>query len=124
MLEMASTCIGKRAAIRMGRPSLLSTVVRVLAVGLGCASSSTHTCITSFWWISGGWTESTTCPTTDVSANTTGHLVADMECVRQHLGIDRWMVFGGSWGATLALVYAQRHPAVVTALILWGVALT
>ena len=47
-------------------------------------------------------------------ANTTAHLVADIERVRTHLGIARWMVVGGSWGATLALAYAQAHPARVT----------
>lgn len=63
-------------------------------------------------------------PATDLSVNTTSHLVADMERVRQHLNIDRWMVFGGSWGSTLALVYAERYPGVVIALVLWGTALT
>ena len=42
--------------------------------------------------------------------NTTGHLVADIEVLREHLGIENWLVFGGSWGATLALAYAQAHP--------------
>lgn len=53
--------------------------------------------------------------------NTTWHLVADLELLRAHLRIDRWQVFGGSWGATLALAYAQRHPERVTELILRGV---
>jgi pimeloyl-ACP methyl ester carboxylesterase len=42
--------------------------------------------------------------------NTTWHLVSDMEQLRGHLGIERWLVFGGSWGSTLALAYAQKHP--------------
>src|SRR5262245_18382804 len=42
--------------------------------------------------------------------NTTWHLVSDMEALRQHLGIERWQIFGGSWGSTLALAYAQKHP--------------
>jgi proline iminopeptidase len=42
--------------------------------------------------------------------NTTDHLVADMERLREQLGIDRWLVTGGSWGTTLALVYAERYP--------------
>lgn len=42
--------------------------------------------------------------------NTTWHLVEDMEKIREHLGIDRWLVFGGSWGSTLALAYAETHP--------------
>jgi len=53
--------------------------------------------------------------------NTTWHLVADMEMIRELLDIDAWMLFGGSWGATLALVYAQTHPERVTHLILRGV---
>jgi proline iminopeptidase len=53
--------------------------------------------------------------------NTTWHLVADMERLRAHLGIARWHVFGGSWGSTLALAYAQTHPERVSALILRGI---
>lgn len=53
--------------------------------------------------------------------NTTWHLVADMEALRQHLGIERWQVFGGSWGSTLALAYAQKHPEHVTELVLRGI---
>jgi proline iminopeptidase len=53
--------------------------------------------------------------------NTTWHLVADMEALREHLGIERWQLFGGSWGATLALAYAQTHPGRVTEIILRGV---
>jgi len=48
--------------------------------------------------------------TTELSTNTTGHLIADIERLRQHLGIERWVVTGGSWGVTLALAYAERHP--------------
>lgn len=54
-------------------------------------------------------------------ANTTAHLVADLERLRDHLGIDRWMLFGGSWGSTLALAYALRHPDAVTELVLRGI---
>jgi proline iminopeptidase len=60
-------------------------------------------------------------PHASVQANTTWHLVADIEKIRQKLGIDRWLVFGGSWGATLALIYAQSHPDHVAALTLRGV---
>ncbi len=52
--------------------------------------------------------------------NTTPHLIADMERLRTHLGIDRWMLFGGSWGATLSVAYAMAHPAHVTAMVLYG----
>ncbi len=53
--------------------------------------------------------------------NTTWHLCADMEKLREHLNISSWLVFGGSWGSTLALAYAQLHPAHVTALVLRGI---
>jgi proline iminopeptidase len=53
--------------------------------------------------------------------NTTPHLIADLERLRAHLGIDRWMVFGGSWGSTLALAYAEHHPERVRALVLRGI---
>lgn len=60
-------------------------------------------------------------PEADLSTNTTWHLVADIEKLREHLGVDRWMVFGGSWGSALALAYAQTHTERVTELILRGI---
>lgn len=60
-------------------------------------------------------------PNASVEANTTWHLVADIEALRALLGIENWIVFGGSWGATLGLIYAQAHPDKVTALVLRGV---
>ena len=60
-------------------------------------------------------------PHASVEANTTAHLVADIEAIRGALGIDKWLVFGGSWGATLALLYAQAHPNHVARLILRSV---
>lgn len=60
-------------------------------------------------------------PDIDLTTNTTQHLIADMELLREHLDIDRWLVFGGSWGSTLALAYAERYPRRVTEMILWGV---
>lgn len=56
-----------------------------------------------------------------LTANTTAHLLADMETLRRHLHIERWLLFGGSWGSTLALAYAEQHPARVCALVLRGV---
>ena len=53
--------------------------------------------------------------------NTTWHLVDDIERLREHLGIERWQVFGGSWGSTLALAYAETHPSRVTELVLRGI---
>lgn len=60
-------------------------------------------------------------PHADLVDNTTWHLVADIEQLRAHLGIDRWQVFGGSWGSTLALAYAETHPDAVTELVLRGI---
>lgn len=60
-------------------------------------------------------------PAASLIENTTGHLVADIECLRRHLDITRWIVFGGSWGSTLALAYAAAHPAACRALVLRGV---
>ena len=60
-------------------------------------------------------------PHASLEDNTTWHLVADMERLREHLGIERWQVFGGSWGSTLALAYAQKHPARVSELVLRGI---
>ena len=66
----------------------------------GCGRSTPHACL---------------------EANTTWDLVADTEALRRHLGIDRWQVFGGSWGSTLALAYAESHPEAVTELVLRGI---
>jgi proline iminopeptidase len=60
-------------------------------------------------------------PHASITANTTWHLVADMERIREHLGIERWQLFGGSWGSTLSLAYAERHPNRVTELVLRGI---
>jgi len=60
-------------------------------------------------------------PHADLTDNGTWELVADIEVLRKHLGIERWQVFGGSWGSTLALAYAETHPAKVTELVLRGI---
>lgn len=60
-------------------------------------------------------------PDTDMAANTTWHLVADMEALRGHLDVERWQLFGGSWGATLAMAYAQTFPERVSEIVLRGV---
>lgn len=60
-------------------------------------------------------------PHGELSNNTTQHLTKDMESIRERLNIGRWIIFGGSWGATLGLVYAQNHPEKVMAMILRGV---
>lgn len=66
----------------------------------GCGRSTPHACL---------------------EANTTWDLVADMERLRKHLRIDRWQLFGGSWGSTLALAYAEAHPDRVSGLVLRGI---
>ncbi|WP_200863289.1 prolyl aminopeptidase [Rhizobium freirei] len=63
-------------------------------------------------------------PGIDLSDNTTWHSVADIEQLRLLLGIDRWIVFGNSWGCTLALVYAETHPDRVLSLLLVGITMT
>ncbi|GAA2790558.1 alpha/beta fold hydrolase [Streptomyces showdoensis] len=63
-------------------------------------------------------------PAADLSVNTTAHLVADMERLRVHLGVDRWLLYGGSWGSTLILAYAQAHPERVTEIVIAAVTTT
>jgi len=60
-------------------------------------------------------------PSASLENNTTWDLVSDIEKLREHLKIDRWVVFGGSWGSTLALSYAEKHPQQVKALVLRGI---
>jgi len=66
----------------------------------GCGQSTPHACLDN---------------------NTTQHLISDMETIRQHLNIEQWLLFGGSWGSTLALAYAQSHPERVLGMILRGI---
>ncbi|MGK5641464.1 prolyl aminopeptidase [Streptomyces sp. URMC 126] len=63
-------------------------------------------------------------PSTDMRHNTTHHLIADMERLRRHLRVDRWTLFGGSWGSTLILAYAERHPERVAEIVITGTTLT
>lgn len=60
-------------------------------------------------------------PHASLEDNTTWHLVADLEMIRNHLDIERWVVFGGSWGSTLSLIYAEQHPEAVLGLVLRGI---
>jgi proline iminopeptidase len=60
-------------------------------------------------------------PATDMNLNTTEHLLGDMERLREHLGIERWLLYGGSWGSTLILAYAQRYPHRVSEIVIAGV---
>ncbi|WP_370413923.1 prolyl aminopeptidase [Streptomyces fradiae] len=63
-------------------------------------------------------------PAADLATNTTAHLVADMERLREHLGVDRWLLHGGSWGSTLILAYAEAHPERVTEIVIAAVTTT
>jgi pimeloyl-ACP methyl ester carboxylesterase len=63
-------------------------------------------------------------PAVDLAANTTGHLIADIERLRVHLGIERWLPWGMSWGSTLLLAYAQRYPDRVSEIVISGVTMT
>ncbi|MEU8250633.1 prolyl aminopeptidase [Nonomuraea sp. NPDC048916] len=63
-------------------------------------------------------------PAADLTTNTTHHLVADMERLREHLGVDRWLLYGGSWGSTLMLAYAEAHPGRVSEMVVCGVTMT
>ena len=60
-------------------------------------------------------------PNASLEANTTWHLVADIERLREEMGVDKWLVFGGSWGSTLALAYAETHPERVSELVVRGI---
>lgn len=72
----------------------------------------------------GGSTPHASDPRTDLRHNTTHHLIADMERLREHLGIERWLLYGGSWGSTLILAHAEQHPARVSEIVLNGVTTT
>src|SRR3970282_14863 len=63
-------------------------------------------------------------PATDMTVNTTDHLIADMERLREHLGIEHWLLYGGSWGSTLILAAAERHPQRVSQIVILGVTMT
>ncbi|GAA2001510.1 prolyl aminopeptidase [Nocardiopsis rhodophaea] len=63
-------------------------------------------------------------PAASLEHNTTDHLIADMELLREHLGIERWLLLGGSWGSTLTLAYAERYPERVSEIVLVGVTMT
>jgi len=63
-------------------------------------------------------------PATDMTVNTTDHLIADMERLRENLGIERWLLYGGSWGSTLILAYAERYPQRVSQILVLGVTMT
>jgi proline iminopeptidase len=69
-------------------------------------------------------TPSASNPATDMRHNTTEHLLGDMERLREHLGVERWLLSGASWGSTLLLAYAERHPERVSEIVISGVTTT
>ena len=79
---------------------ILKPIESLCLIKEGCGRSKPHACLTN---------------------NTTWDLVADIESLKQKLGIEKWLVFGGSWGSTLALAYAQTHPDSVSEMILRGI---
>ncbi|MDT3446207.1 prolyl aminopeptidase [Pseudofrankia sp. BMG5.37] len=96
---------GRRGSRRMFDPEVYRII---LFDQRGCGQSRPHACD----------------PAVSLEHNTTEHLIADMERLREHLGIERWLLYGGSWGSTLILAYAERHPDRVSEIILVGVTMT
>jgi proline iminopeptidase len=121
MLEVGE---GHRVYVEQcGRPDGLPVVVLHGGPGGGCSPAMRRYFDPAIWRVilfdQRGCGRSR--PHASVEDNTTWHLVRDIEAIREALGIDRWTVFGGSWGATLALLYAQAHPDRVRNLVLRGV---
>ncbi len=106
-----------------GNPSGVPVVVLHGGPGGGCSPTMRRFFDPSYYRIvlfdQRGCGRST--PHAEVAHNTTWDLVADIERIRAHLGLERWIVFGGSWGAALALIYAQAHPEHAARLVLRGV---
>jgi proline iminopeptidase len=106
-----------------GNPAGVPLVFLHGGPGGGCLPHHRRYFDPSFWRIvlvdQRGAGRSTPCA--EIADNTTAHLVADLERLRQHLNIDRWLLFGGSWGSTLALVYAQAYPQRCLGLVLRGI---
>ena len=121
----ATACTGRSAGIRGASPRSCCTAGRGPGRTPGSGGSSTpprtgSCCSTSA--AAGVRRRTASAYETDMSVNTTDHLIADLELLRRHLGIGRWLVWGVSWGSALGLRYAQTHPEAVTELVLTGVA--
>ena len=125
MLVMGTKSIGKRAEIHPASPRWCSTADRVLAAPPGSRrpfDPNVYRIVLFDQRGSGRSTPHASDPNIDLSSNTTAHLLADIELLRRRLEIERWLVFGGSWGSTLALAYAELHPHRVTEMVLLSVA--
>jgi proline iminopeptidase len=99
--------------------------------GSGLSATARNYFDPELWWIiqfdqrnCGKSTPHASSPAIDLSANTTHHLIGDIEAIRNLLGIERWLLLGGSWGSTLALAYAQAHPDRVSEIVLNSIART
>ena len=124
MLETATASTGRRAATRTASRQSWSTA----ALGPGARRGERRLFDPTAYRIvlfdqrgCGRSTPNASEPEIDLATNTTQNLIADIEQLREHLHVDRWLVLGGSWGSTLALAYAEAHPDRVTEMILWGV---
>ena len=115
----STSSTSRRAATRRASRPSSCTAVRAAARTRRSAASSTRLSTASSLFDQRGCGKST--PHASLEANTTWDLVSDIEKLRAHLGIERWQVFGGSWGSTLALAYAEKHPERVTELVLRGI---
>jgi len=114
-----------------GNPSGKPALVLHGGPGSGCNSGWTQYFNPELYRIvlfdqrgSGRSTPHASTPGIDLSTNTTNHLLADIELLRRQCRIERWLLLGGSWGSTLALAYAERHPDRVTEMVLSGIATT
>src|SRR5579862_4216174 len=118
-LDAPHTMYWEESGNRQGRPILF------LHGGPGAGATAAHRRFfdPAFWRIvifdQRGGGRST--PLGELQDNTPDHLVADIECLRRELGIAHWVVFGGSWGSTLALHYAESHPGALAGLVLRGI---
>lgn len=120
----ATLFTGKLSVPRRAFPSCISTADRGQAAPRVRAGTSTRTCFALCCSISAAADAArprADDPSTDLSTNTTDHLITDIERLREHLGIDKWVVAGVSWGVCLALAYAQAHPDRVTAMALGAI---
>lgn len=108
---------------QFGNPSGIPVIILHGGPGSGFGDKSPRRCDPTLYHIicfdQRGAGEST--PSCSLEANTTQHLVEDIEAIRTHLNLDTWMVYGTSWGSTLALAYAQTYPEKVRALVVGGV---
>ena len=116
-----SRSIGRRRATRTASPRSRSTAGPAAGARQAVAAGSTRIAIASSSSTSvaaAGARPHAGDLDTDLSTNTTHHLIADIERLREHLGIERWLVWGASWGVTLALAYAEQFPQRVTEIVL------